>query len=81
MSTLERINKCLDDLGYAKASHGDQSFKDDLGLDSLAWIELALALEDEFGLEIPEEDYEKGQINTVQQAVEYLDRRLSADGN
>ena len=77
MSTLERLNQCLDDLGDIQATSEDQKFREDLGLDSLDWLELALALEDEFGIEIPEEDYENGQITTVRQAVEYLDKRLA----
>ena len=44
------------------------SFKDDLGADSLDLFELAMALEDEFGIEIPTEDLE--QIATVGDVVE-----------
>lgn len=46
------------------------SFVDDLGADSLDTVELVMALEEEFELEIPDEDAEK--ITTVQQAVEYI---------
>ena len=46
------------------------SFKDDLGADSLDLFELAMALEDEFGIEIPTEDLE--QIATVGDVVEYI---------
>ena len=48
----------------------DTSFKDDLGADSLDLFELAMALEDEFGIEIPTEDLE--QIATVGDVVEYI---------
>ena len=48
----------------------DTSFKDDLGLDSLDLFELAMAMEEEFGVEIPQEDLEN--IVTVGDAVEYL---------
>lgn len=48
----------------------DTSFKDDLGLDSLDLFELAMAIEEEFGVEIPQEDLEN--IVTVGDAVEYL---------
>jgi len=48
----------------------DTSFKDDLGLDSLDLFELAMAMEEEFGIEIPQEDLEN--IVTVGDAVEYL---------
>ncbi len=46
------------------------SFVDDLGADSLDTVELVMALEDEFDLEIPDEDAEK--ITTVQSAVDYI---------
>lgn len=81
MSTLERINNCLRDNGLTTADNESQKFREDLGLDSLDWLELAISLEDEFGIEIPEEDYDKGQIETVGQAVAYLDRRITSDGN
>jgi len=77
MSTFERINKCLAELGCDTATSEDLKFRDDLGLDSLDWLELAIMLEDEFGFEIPEEAYEKGQIETVRQAIEYIDKRLA----
>ena len=48
----------------------DASFVDDLGADSLDTVELVMALEEEFGLEIPDEDAEK--ILSVQQAVDYI---------
>jgi acyl carrier protein len=47
------------------------SFVDDLGADSLDVVELVMALEEEFGLEISDEDAEK--LRTVQQAIEYID--------
>lgn len=46
------------------------SFMGDLGADSLDTVELVMALEEEFKLEIPDEDAEK--ITTVQQAVDYI---------
>ena len=48
----------------------DTSFKDDLGLDSLDLFELAMAMEEDFGVEIPQEDLES--IVTVGDAVEYI---------
>mgnify|MGYP002764506166 CR=1 FL=1 len=48
----------------------DSSFKDDLGADSLDLFELTMALEDEYGIEIPSEDLEK--IVTVGDVVEYV---------
>ncbi len=46
------------------------SFIDDLGADSLDTVELVMALEEEFGTEIPDEEAEK--ITTVQLAVDYI---------
>ena len=47
------------------------SFKDDLGADSLDLFELVMALEEEYGVEIPSEDLE--QINTIGDVVKYLE--------
>jgi acyl carrier protein len=49
----------------------EASFVDDLGADSLDVVELVMALEEEFGLEISDEDAEK--LRTVQQAIEYIE--------
>ncbi len=49
----------------------EASFVDDLGADSLDVVELVMALEEEFGLEISDEDAEK--LLSVQQAVAYID--------
>ena len=48
----------------------DSSFVDDLGADSLDTVELVMALEEKFDLEIADEDAEK--ISTVQEAVDYI---------
>ncbi len=48
----------------------DSSFVGDLGAESLDTVELVMALEEEFGCEIPDEDAEK--ITTVRQAVDYV---------
>ncbi|MCY0877979.1 MAG: acyl carrier protein [Firmicutes bacterium] len=48
----------------------ESSFIDDLGADSLDIVELIMALEEEFGLEIPDDEAEK--ISTVNDAVEYI---------
>ncbi len=48
----------------------DTSFKDDLNADSLDLFEMVMALEDEFGIEIPSEDLEK--MATVGDVMEYL---------
>ena len=47
------------------------SFIDDLGADSLDTVELVMAFEEEFGIEIPDEDAEK--ITRVKEAIEYID--------
>ncbi len=48
----------------------DSSFVDDLGADSLDTVELVMAFEEEFGVEIPDEDAEK--IQSVQNAIDYI---------
>jgi acyl carrier protein len=52
----------------------EASFVEDLGADSLDTVELVMALEEEFELEIPDEDAEK--ITTVQQAIDYIAAHL-----
>jgi acyl carrier protein len=52
------------------------SFVDDLGADSLDTVELVMALEEEFGCEIPDEQAEK--ITTVQQAIDYINSQLGS---
>ena len=49
----------------------DASFVDDLGADSLDTVELVMALEEEFGIEIPDEDAEN--ISTVNDAISYIE--------
>jgi acyl carrier protein len=51
----------------------DASFVDDLGADSLDTVELVMAFEEEFGIEIPDEDAEK--IQRVQEAIDYIGQR------
>ena len=48
----------------------EASFVDDLGADSLDIVELVMAMEDEFGIEIPDEEAEK--IKTVKDVIEYI---------
>jgi acyl carrier protein len=68
----ERVKKIItDQLGVDEAEVTPEAkFIDDLGADSLDTVELVMALEEEFGVEIPDEDAEK--ITTVQQAVSYI---------
>ncbi len=51
----------------------EASFVDDLGADSLDTVELVMALEEEFGCEIPDEDAEK--IQTVGDAIRYIEEK------
>jgi acyl carrier protein len=50
------------------------SFIDDLGADSLDTVELVMALEEGFGMEIPDEDAEK--ISTVKDAISYIESHM-----
>ncbi len=54
----------------------EASFTDDLKADSLAVVELVLALEEQFSIEIPDEDTE--QIKTVKDAIEYIKAHTAA---
>lgn len=72
---LERITKIVvDRLGVDESEvKAEASFKDDLGADSLDVVELVMELEDEFDMEISDEEAEK--IATVGDAVEYIKSR------
>jgi acyl carrier protein len=52
----------------------EASFIDDLGADSLDIVELVMAIEEEFALEIPDDDAEK--IQTIQDAISYVEERV-----
>jgi acyl carrier protein len=54
----------------------DASFVDDLGADSLDVVELVMAFEEEFGIEIPDDDAEK--ITKVKDAIDYIDSHAKA---
>jgi acyl carrier protein len=72
MSVEEKVKDIiLDQLGVdEKQVNPEASFIDDLGADSLDTVELVMALEEEFDVEIPDEDAEK--IGTVQNAIDYI---------
>ena len=56
----------------------DASFVDDLGADSLDTVELVMAFEEEFGVDIPDEDAE--QMRTVGDAISYLRDKSGGEG-
>jgi len=72
-NTEQRVKKIVaEQLGVAEADiKNESSFVDDLGADSLDTVELVMAFEEEFGIEIPDEDAEK--ITRVKEAVEYIE--------
>ncbi|WP_416390464.1 acyl carrier protein [[Clostridium] hylemonae] len=73
MTMLEKIKSMVaDNLGVEESTITEaSSFKDDLGADSLDLFELMMALEEEFGVEIPTEDLE--QIVTVGDVIKYVE--------
>ncbi|MBF2759929.1 MAG: acyl carrier protein [Ectothiorhodospiraceae bacterium AqS1] len=85
MSTVEeRVKKIVaEQLGVEESEIAPgSSFVDDLGADSLATVDLIMALEDEFDCQIPDEKSQ--DITTVQQAIDYINgpsaEGASADG-
>ena len=73
MSTIEeRVKKVVAERLNVKEEdiQNSSSFTEDLGADSLDTVELVMALEEEFGTEIPDEEAEK--ITTVQEAIDYV---------
>ena len=77
MAADEKVKAIIvDQLGVkAEEVTSTASFVDDLGADSLDTVELVMALEEEFGIEIPDEDAEK--MTTVAEAIKYIDSKTS----
>ncbi len=75
MNTFERVKKVLvEQLDVSEDEVTPQaSIVDDLGADSLDVVEIIMGLEEEFDVEIPDEDAEK--ITTVQQIMDYVDEK------
>ena len=71
------VDLLVSELGLEKDSITmDSKFEEDLEVDSLGVVELLMALEDNFGVQIPDEDAE--QIVTVGQAVDVVEAKLEA---
>lgn len=72
-NTLEDVRKIVSEQLGADDGEitADASFVEDLGADSLDIVELVMALEEEFSIEIPDEDAEK--IKTINDAVKYIE--------
>lgn len=77
MADMDKLKKIIaEQLGIEESEITPEShFIDDLGADSLDTVELVMALEEEFGTEIPDEDAEK--ILTVGDVAKYIDERSS----
>ena len=77
MSLAQRVKDLvIKQLGVDAAKvNDDSSFIEDLGADSLDTVELVMAFEEEFDLEIPDEDAQK--MKTVQDVIDYLKDKVS----
>jgi len=77
MAVTEKVKDIIaEQLGVKKEEVTDNAkFIDDLGADSLDTVELVMALEEEFGIEIPDEDAEK--MATVGEAIKYIEQKAN----
>jgi len=80
MSVADKVTSIIaEQLGVDTEEVTPQSsFTDDLGADSLDIVELVMAFEEEFGIEIPDEDSEK--IAKVQDAIDYIQAHAEEEG-
>jgi acyl carrier protein len=78
MTTFDEVKKIVaEHLGVDEAEvKPEASFANDLGADSLDTVELVMALEEKFGVEIPDEEAEK--IITVQNALDYINNYINS---
>ncbi|MBV8729763.1 MAG: acyl carrier protein [Acidobacteriia bacterium] len=78
MDVAQKVKQIIvEQLGVDESQVDDNaSFVDDLGADSLDIVELVMAFEEAFEIEIPDEDAEK--IITVKDAIDYIQNRVSA---
>jgi acyl carrier protein len=78
MSVAEKVKSIIvEQLGIDEGEvTNDASFVEDLGADSLDRVELIMAFEEEFGIEIPDEEAEK--ITRVKEAIEYIETHAKA---
>ena len=79
MAVEEKIKSIIaEQLGVkSEEAKPEASFIDDLGADSLDTVELIMALEEEFNVEIPDEDAEK--MSTVGDAIKYIQEKTGGD--
>jgi acyl carrier protein len=79
MTTEERVKKVVEEQLSVNQDQitREASFIDDLGADSLDTVELVMALEEEFGIEIPDEEAEK--ITKVGEAIDYIETHGSKE--
>jgi acyl carrier protein len=77
MSVDQKVKQIIvEQLGVDEGQvDGNASFVDDLGADSLDIVELVMAFEEAFELDIPDEDAEK--IGTVKDAVDYIEAKMA----
>jgi acyl carrier protein len=75
-SVEEKVKKIIEEKLSVNADQitNNAKFAEDLKADSLDTVELVMALEDEFGLDIPDEEADK--IKTVQDAIDYITKKM-----